>query len=307
MPDAPPEPPYGEIWDLLRTGSVVPFLGAGSSLCARDPEAHWDGDHPTVLPSGIELAAYLAHKSSFPSKEPRDLEDLAKVASYFSDLAGRRRLRQRLRDILNHDFEVSPLHHLIASIPCPLLIVVTNYDTLLEQAFRAINKPYDLVIYPSDNKESAASVLWWQHGEAKPKPVDPNQLTIDLTSKTVIFKMHGTVVRDTADFDSFVITEEDYIEFLSRLDSAVPPIFFQHCWNRSFLFLGYSLRDWNLRVVLKNLSRALKQRGQEELPSWAIQRDPSGLDMALWRKRNVEIFDVPLDEFTVRMKQEAGI
>lgn len=301
------EPPYGAIWDLLKTGNVVPFLGAGASLAGRPKIASWDGDKPTVLPSGVELALYLAGKAGYPSTERIDIEDLAKVSSYFADLVGRRRLRQRLRDILNHDFQFGALHEMIAAIPANLLIVVTNYDTLLERAFQAVNRPYDLVIYPSDRQDFAGSVLWWPHGALKPQPVAPDQLNIDLAGKTVIYKMHGSVVRETAEWDSFVITEEDYVEFLSRMSTAVPAIFYEYCHERSFLFLGYSLRDWNLRVILRNLSRTLAQRGDEEMPSWAIQRSPSELEKALWQKRHVEIFDVPLDEFTVRMKQEGKI
>ncbi|PWU01931.1 MAG: hypothetical protein C5B51_21835 [Terriglobia bacterium] len=301
------EPPYGAIWDLLKDGSVVPFLGAGASLMGRPAAQTWDGDHPAVLPSGVELAGYLAAKSEFPSKDRRDLEDLAKVSSYFSDLVGRRRLRQRLHDILNHDFQFGALHQLLAAIPANLLIVATNYDTLVEQAFQAADKPYDLVIYPNDQKDLAGSVLWWPHGAEQPRGVEPNLLDIDLAKKTVIYKMHGSVVRQAAQWDNFVITEEDYVEFLSRMSEAVPRIFYSYCESRSFLFLGYSLRDWNLRVVLRNLSRTLARRGDEELPSWAIQRGPSELEIALWRKRNVEIFDVPLDEFTARIRQEGRI
>ena len=299
------EPPYGDIWDYLRTGKVVPFLGAGASLAGRPKIDKWDGDNPTVLPSGVELAAYLASKANFPSKRREDLEDLAKVASYCADSSGRRRLRERLRAVLDHKYAFSPLHELLASVPVPLLIVVTNYDTLLEQAFRkANNKPYDLVIYPSDRLDAAGSVLWWRHGEPQPSPVHPNKLNIDLSKRTVIYKMHGSIAR-SPEWDNFVITEEDYIEFLSRMNTAVPPIFYSHCLERNFLFLGYSLRDWNLRVVLRNLSRMLVKRGGEILPSWAIQRNPSDLERDLWEKRNVTIFDVPLDEFTARIKREA--
>jgi hypothetical protein len=301
------EPPYGANWDLLKEESMVPFLGAGAYLMERTQMDTWDGDHPVALPSGVELAGYLAAKSKFPSEERRDLEDLAKVSSYFSDLVGRSRLRQRLREILNHDFVFSPLHQLLAAIPAPLLIVGTNYDTLIEQAFQAVNKPYDLVIYSNDRKDLAGSVLWWPHGGDQPRGVPPNELDIDLSKGTVIYKMHGSFVRQSAEWDNFVITEEDYVEFLSRMSETVPPVFYAHCQSRSFLFLGYSLRDWNLRVVLRNLSRTLARRGDEELPSWAIQRGPSELEIALWRKRNVEIFDIPLDEFTARIRQEGKI
>jgi hypothetical protein len=92
-------------------------------------------------------------------------------------------------------------------------------------------------------------------------------------------------------------------------NAAVPSLFYEHFRTRSFLFLGYSLRDWNLRVVLKNLERYLgRRRGgsdddeDEPLPSWSIQHQPSELERRLWEKRNVNIFDMTLDEFIARMQ-----
>ncbi len=59
-------------------------------------------------------------------------------------MAGRRTLRERLREMLNHDYQPGPLHQFLAAIPAPQVIVVTNYDTLVEQAFRAAGKLFSL-------------------------------------------------------------------------------------------------------------------------------------------------------------------
>jgi hypothetical protein len=84
-----------------------------------------------------------------------------------------------------------------------------------------------------------------------------------------------------------------------------------HFRERSFLFLGYSLRDWNLRVVLKNMSKELEKRAaldndEEPLPSWAIQYSPSELERKLWSKRGVNIFDVAIDDFVARLRERMG-
>jgi hypothetical protein len=303
------EPPYGVIGTALRQGEVVPFLGAGASLVGRPQEANWDSKAPKFLPSGDDLAHFLADQASFPSRDARDRDDLAKVASYYADISGRGTLRKSLRKALSGPYEAGPLHRFLASVPANLLIVVTNYDTLLEQAFRAAKKPYDLVVYPADRKDVANAVLWWPHGASEPYAVAANQLSIDLARTTVIFKMHGTVGDLAGQWDNFVITEEDYIEFLSRMTSnaAVPSLYFEHLAERSFLFLGYGLRDWNLRVVLKNLQKHLSGRRsdpEERIPSWAIQRSPSELDRILWDKRGVTIFDISINDFVRRL--EAG-
>ena len=118
--------------------------------------------------------------------------------------------------------------------------------------------------------------------------------------------MHGTIVREQQGWDNFVVTEHDYVDFLARMDSAVPKMLMKHFRTRGFLFLGYSLRDWNLRVVLKNLATpAQTQRQKDAVPSWAIQKSASELECLLWGKRNVSIFDVDLQLFVQKLKEQA--
>jgi len=293
----------------------VPFLGAGASFAGRAPGAAFDCKSPTFLPSGFDLSLCLAEEVEFPAKEDWEKGDLAKVCSYYVEMGGRKALRRRLRQMLRGDYEPGPLHQFLACVPAPQVIVVTNYDTLVEQAFMAAGKPYDLVIYPADRKDIANSVLWWPHGTAEPLPVKTNELDIDLSKTNVIYKMHGTVAHETEKWDNFVITEEDYVEFLSRMttNTAVPSLFYPHFRERSFLFLGYSLRDWNLRVVLNNLSKHFASRqasgaadDDEVVPSWSIQLHPSELERRLWANKHVHIFDLNLDEFVARMRQKIG-
>jgi len=63
--------------------------------------------------------------------------------------------------------------------------------------------------------------------------------------------------------------------------------------NSHLLFLGYGLRDWNMRVMLYRLWRQSKLLKK----SWAIQLKPDPMDKTLWGKKDVEIIDVKLDEF----------
>ena len=146
----------------------------------------------------------------------------------------------------------------------------------------------------------------------------PNQLRVDLNTTTVIYKMHGTVDRVQRRWDSYVITEEDYVDFLSRMtgQTAVPASFMWHCRARSFLFLGYGLRDWNLRVVLNNLKTVLPaasdapaagdqdDEDDDEIRSWAIQYRPSDLEVALWNARKVKIYDVAIDAFVRGLREQ---
>jgi SIR2-like domain len=309
------DPPYGEIADLLNKGEVVPFLGAGVNFGTRPPDASWDEKTTLFLPSGSELSRFLASKSNFPSTDEHDLTDLAKVASYFVEASARRRLRERLREVFDREFVPCDIHTYLAEISVPLLIVTTNYDDLTERAFLKTGRPYDLVIHPTDRKDVEGSVLWWKHGVNEPVAIPPNQLFIDLKTTTVIYKMHGTVDRLLRKWDSYVITEDDYVEFLARMtgQTAVPALFMRHFRSRHFLFLGYGLRDWNLRVVLKNLKTTLSGSAnapatddaeEDELRSWAIQFHPSDLEVELWNARKVKIYAVDINEFVRGLRKQ---
>jgi hypothetical protein len=304
------QPPYGIIAEQLKQARVVPFLGAGASLVGRAP-GQWSPEKPMFLPSARELAAYLADQSQFPS-EGEGGYDLAKIASYYVESANRPLLRSCLRGVFNHEFRCNALHELLADIPAPLVMVATNYDTLLEQAFQTRGKPYDLMVYTAERADSGESLLWWPHGAERPETIDrPNQFQLEFGKRPLIFKIHGTVVSQTDEWDTFVITEEDYVDFLSRMvdNTAIPAVFYQYFRDRSFLFLGYSLGDWNLRVILKNLSRCLTSRRggeDEQVTSWAIQLHPSELERVLWDKRHVRIYGMDLQEFVLRMKERLG-
>src|SRR6476659_5740805 len=118
------EPPYGAIWDALSTGNVVPFLGAGASLVGRADGFTWNGNHPECLPTGSELASFLAGKTGFPIENDRlyEREDLAKVSSYYVDTVGRPNLRRQLRSLLNGPYLPGEIHRLLASVPSSQVI-----------------------------------------------------------------------------------------------------------------------------------------------------------------------------------------
>jgi hypothetical protein len=330
-----PDPPYLEIADSLREGNVVPFLGAGVNFGTRPLNTEWNDPDAEFLPTAAELSGYLARRTRFPSQDLRERGDLAKVASYFVDTVARSTLRARLRHIFARTYQPASIHTYLAKIArkteaeikkgekpgTPLLMVTTNYDDLLERAFQHAGRPYDLVVYPTDSKDIAASVLWLPYGESEPEAVLPNQLCIDLKTTNVIYKMHGSVDQRQKNMDSYVITEEDYIEFLSRMttQSAVPAQFMRYFRERHFLFLGYGLADWNFRVLLRNLRNVLPAEAEtndndksatvngidhEEVTSWAIQYRPSELEDALWRARKVRIFDKDIKEFVASLEEE---
>jgi hypothetical protein len=198
-----------------------------------------------------------------------------------------------------------------------MLIVTTNYDDLIERAFTDRGKPFHLVQW-TDDPAIAGSVVWWRPGATKPEHYPPKLLPLAPGEETIVYKMHGAVDRESGRYNSFLITEEDYIEFLSGMtrQGAIPATFKRYFRQSSFLFLGYGLADWNLRVLLCNVksqtssgngvgrSRASAMIVAEaELRSWAVQLQPSPLESALWQKREVDIYNVDLNAFVTKVRE----
>jgi hypothetical protein len=307
-------PPYGVIARALELGQVVPIIGSDVRESGRRPGEEWDPENAVFLPSGLELSHFLAQEAHFPSKEEED--HLEEVASYYEAFYSRVALRERLRDVLGAEKTVCdsipPLYHFLASLQRPLLIITANYDAQLEYAFRAAGKPYDLVIFPADRKDLANAILWWRHGATEPEAVAPNDLDIDLENTSVIFKMHGSILPESQEWDNFVITEMDHVDFISRIasKSAIPSMFSLHCRDRSLLFLGYRLRDWSYRTILRSLNRLFARRttayDEEEIPSWAIGDEFSELEDKFWRKRGVYPYEIAIDDFVSKLSEKVG-
>jgi hypothetical protein len=318
-PGGLPEPPYDAIAEALRNGTVVPFLGAGASASARPRGQQWD-EKAKFPPTGSELSQFFASVNRYPSESVRDRADLARVASYCSTITPGY-LSKRLRGLFYPYSTPGAIHKALAEAFQPLLIVTTNYDALMEDALREKRKPFDVVVH-CNRLDIKGSVMYLEHGK-KPEYVEPKNFTVpDPLERTLVYKMHGSVDRFSGVEDpppsvtpprderwsNFVITEEDYVDFLSRVPPPIPAGFMKHFASKSFLFLGYGLRDWNFRVVLHNLSAALPVNTarpifESEKSHWAIQSHPTKADDKLWVARKVTIFDCDLDTFAGELQK----
>jgi hypothetical protein len=302
MPEDPADV-YRFIAKRLLKGRVVPVLGAGVNLCERPPDASFQKGH--FLPSGQELAMALA--ADFPTIKTRDL---AQVAQYIAAVAGQGPLYDELHDVFDADYPPTRLHRFLARLSrltrarnnqC-MLFVTTNYDDSLERAFVEEGEPYELVTYIAEGKDRGRFRHFRSDGKmiVIDRPNKYNDLRLDRSP--VIAKMHGAVDRQNR-LDSFVITEDHYIDYLTRADvgGLFPVNLGKKMMTSHFLFLGYSLRDWNLRVMLYRLWG--EQQGKE-FKSWAIQPDPNPIDQFAWDERGVDILPVGCADFLDAIEAE---
>ena len=219
-------------------------------------------------------------------------------------------LYEELRRLFDADYPPTSLHLFLAGLPRVLaekgcrspyqLIVTTNYDDVLERAYQAVGQPFDLVAYIAEGDNRGRFLHKGPDGESRiiehpNEYLEPPLDRDENLARPTILKMHGAVNRVDADLDSYVITEDDYIDYLTRADisSLLPVTLARKLKRSSILFLGYGLRDWNLRVILHRMWGDVEMKWA----SWAVQRGPRDLDRRYWLRRGVDILDVSLEEF----------
>ncbi len=266
----------GEIVKALLAGRVVPVIG---------------------LDGAGDLAEHLARAFAVPNDRPIDL---ARVSQYVATMQGSGPLYDELHTRFEAAVEPGPLHRFLARLPVLLrehgapqqLIVTTNYDLALERAFEEADEEVDIVAYVATGSHRGR--VWPRPPGEPPRPIDvPNTYATELSleRRTIILKLHGAVdPLPEREWESFVITEDDYIDYLGRSElTAVVPVALAAKLRRShFLFLGYDMADWNLRLILNRIwgERPVGYR------SWAVQHAPSPLAQAFWRRFDVTPVDV---------------
>ncbi len=281
----------GEIVKALSAGRVIPVLG---------------------LDSAADLATHLARAFDVPNDRP---VDLTRISQYVATMKGAGPLYDELHARFEAAVEPGPLHRFLARVPALLrdrgalhqLIVSTNYDLALERAFEEAGEELDVVAYVASGPQRGR--FWHRAPGQPPRPIDvPNTYAVELSleRRTILLKLHGAVdPLPEREWESFVITEDDYIDYLGHSElAAVVPVSLAAKLRRShFLFLGYEMADWNLRLILNRIwgERPVAYR------SWAVQQSPSALAQAFWRRYDVTVVDVDPQSYVELLEQRLGV
>jgi DNA-binding SARP family transcriptional activator len=302
--DSAPSPPqledhYGEIAKAALAGRLVVVLGPGAVGLARTEE------DAVGLPGPDEIAAYLAECFDYPRDRERDL---ALVSRYVALMKGVGPLYDELHDLFDRDYEPGPIERGLATVAGllrergspPQLIVTPGFDHALERAFADAAEEFDSVCYIGSGRHAGKFLHVSAEGAVALVDVPNTYADVVPERRTVILKVHGQVDRTPErEWESFVVSEDDYIDFLAAPELAgVVPVGLVSKLRRShFLFLGYPLRAWHVRVLLHRLW------GREKVSyrSWAIQSTPDAVEREAWRQRGIDVFDLDAEDFVERL------
>jgi DNA-binding SARP family transcriptional activator len=285
--------PADRVHDVVETmlaGRLVPVLGTDVA----------------------ELTTRLAERFEYPAANG---DALPRVAQYIAVMKGSGPLYDELHAMFQADLPPTPVHRFFAALP-PLLrergaphqlIVTTSYDLALERAFLDAGEAFDVVSYLAAGRNRGKFCHVGPDGTGTLIEVPNTYATeLSLEERTIILKLHGQVGNtEDREWESFVVTEDDYIEYLaqSEVASVVPVALGAKLRRSHFLFLGYTMADWNLRLLLHRLwgDQPLSYR------SWAVQPEPMPLEREFWRRRDVDVLEIPLERYVGALAREAGL
>jgi len=263
-----------QIADAVGRQRCILFLGAGVHAAPPDQSAfEYPAKHRPAI--GAVLSKVLAASCDLPENE--DATNLQRVALFYEIARSRHQLVDAVSNVVQAGKQPSPMLRALAELDFPL-VITTNYDQLFERALFAAGKQPRVAVYTPELR-------------ATTDYLDPT------SESPVLFKIHG----DIAQPETIVITDEDYIQFVLRMSNKEPydpvPLTLKYhlaVWNT--LFVGYSLLDYNLRLLFKTLRWRIDSAHAPDM--YSVDWKPDPLIFDVWHNQRRYVKFIAQDVWT---------
>ncbi|HWX48169.1 MAG TPA: SIR2 family protein [Roseomonas sp.] len=210
---------------MVRDRRAILFVGAGLSMSVGLPSWRHLIEHMGEE-LGLDPAWFLSADSSYQT-----------LAEYYrlrkGSIGPLRSWMDRNWSVSEERVRTSRVHEIVVQLDFPI-IYTTNYDANLETAFRIHGRDYVKIANTRDIAKA-------NHQVAQ------------------IIKYHG----DFEDDQSLVIAETDYLNRLS-FSSPLDIKLWADALGRTLLFIGYSMSDLNIRLLLHKLAQIWRASGYEK-------------------------------------------
>jgi hypothetical protein len=216
-----------------KDGRLIPFLGAGFSK-------------PLGLPSWGELVGWMAESLGFEAELFHHHGRSEQLAEYYARKGSLDKLVHEMTLRFGSEQAVakrraSPMHQALAKLDWRTLYT-TNYDGHIEGALR-------------DAKKEAVVLASFGDFQGPRRP-----------GACEVVKFHGTLEQPR----TIVLTESEYFERMA-LEAPADQRLRSDLLSNSFLFIGYSFSDTNIRYIWYRMHQLRRQsaargEGREHLP-----------------------------------------
>lgn len=238
-----------DLVEKVKEGKCILFLGAGAHHPPKKTDPVYAGTYPAHQqpPIGEDLAKIVADKSDLatdagysPKEKAAIAGDLKRISLYYELTQGRKALVSLVKKAVSDNKEPSRALKALADLNFPI-ICTTNYDSLFDKALFLAGKTPVVSSYSNDR----FSLTRDYQDDITPPVKNP-----------FLFKIHGDIDDPT---QSIVITDEDYIHFILRMitgngqSNPIPTVLGSHLPYWPMLFIGFSLMDYDLRLLFQLL------------------------------------------------------
>jgi DNA-binding SARP family transcriptional activator len=280
----------GEVVRALLSARLVPVLGPG-----------------LLSANGDDLSARLADAFDCPDEHRGNL---TRVSQYVAVTQGVGPLYDQLHELSSQSDEPGPVERFLAGLPEVArsrgiehqLLVTTDYGHALERAFEEAGEEADIVSFVALGPNRGKFRHRSPDGSETMVMVPNSYADLSLAERPVILKIHGdTDPRPDRNWESFVVSEDDYIGYLaqSELANVLPVVLAAKLRRSHLLFISYPVIEWSLRVFLHRVF------GDEPISyrSWAVLPGAHPIQHEFWRQRGVDLYDVALEDFVADLER----
>ena len=265
-------PAIEPLFEVLREGGLVPYLGPGMlQLATGDP----------VPADPHSLAAVITSRTAVPHKIRNRLTQAAQFIENFKH-------RKTLGSLMRAAFDPVPtpglLHRTLAGLPLPLL-VDTWYDDTMQSALR--------VARPAGDWGEIQGLSQAEHfgrwtgafdarGEALASP--------EPAWRTILYRPLG----GCRPAGNFLVSDSDFVEVLTEIDIQTPiPREVQEIrGGRHFLFLGCRFHD----QLTRSFARQIIKRSKP--PHWAVlPQEPTRMEARFLEENGIVRIAMTLSSF----------
>lgn len=258
--------------DAMRNNRLVIFVGSGVSENSKIPT--WG----TLIKKFAKLIKYdrcktckmkskACSKDDCPLRYEFSTDEYLKIPQYFYN-SDNSKNHTNYKRVIYETLSNNEFSNVIDEILFKMLphhIITTNYDKLLEKSTNLNTKLYSVIRHNND--------MLCQNGNR------------------YIIKMHG----DIDDLDNIVLKENDYLEYSQThvlIETYIKALLIDH----TFLFIGYSLNDYNLKLILSWINYFAKNSKlfEERPKNYIIQSSDFTLkpfEKRYFSENNIHIFN----------------
>ncbi|HEX5736255.1 MAG TPA: SIR2 family protein [Blastocatellia bacterium] len=237
---------------------------------------------------------------------------LTSISSYCENTVGRGQLWDTLSFIGTKNVP-SKTHRMLAAAakhyldqPDALddyLIITSNYDCLMEEALDQLGLHYAvLVTRKADQKVILRFSKNMPDAERlikKYSEKSPRDFTFSTRTRLVIiYKIHGSLSPGSKDDDGVIISDSDYVSYISQMgtnDGVIPAQVTALMANKAFLFLGYSLSDWNVRSIFETIKN--KRNQSKTTPDYSVMYRVGEYEKVFFEKNDIRIIKADLNSY----------